>query len=126
MKRSILIGMLALCMLVFTVFMVACGDGEDTDTTAAATDTTAGDTDTTAAGYDIEAIIGGIEVDQDLNATLPEKIKTNGIRVGSDIPYQPWEMYVGDTEEVTGFDYDLALALGAVLGVDITFNQTRL
>jgi polar amino acid transport system substrate-binding protein len=52
-------------------------------------------------------------------------IKTNGVKVASDVPWPPWEMFVteGGTE-ITGFDYDLAQTLGAVLGVEFEFVQT--
>ncbi len=39
-------------------------------------------------------------------------MQTNGINVASDIPYMPWERFVGDTSQPTGFDYDLSQALG--------------
>ncbi len=47
------------------------------------------------------------------------------MKVASDVPWPPWEMFVteGGTE-ITGFDYDIAQALGAVLGVKFEFVQT--
>ncbi|GEP25931.1 ABC transporter substrate-binding protein [Cryobacterium levicorallinum] len=57
------------------------------------------------------------DVDPAAAAALPESIKSAGIiRAASDIPYPPMEMY--DVEQnITGFDHDLAAALGVKLGV---------
>jgi polar amino acid transport system substrate-binding protein len=111
-KKWLSLGVLMVSLLVLAV--VALGCGGTTDTTAAAG----------GSGYDINAIVAGIKADPTLTAALPEAIKTNGIKVACDIPYQPWEMYVGDTEKLTGFDYDLGQALGAVLGTKVEFAKT--
>jgi polar amino acid transport system substrate-binding protein len=112
-QKWVCLGVLLLSVLVLMGLVAGCG----TSTTS---------TSATAAGaYDINAIVAGIETDAQLNAALPEAIKTNGIKVACDIPYQPWEMYVGDTEGLTGFDYDLGQALAAVLGVKIEFVKTK-
>jgi ABC-type amino acid transport substrate-binding protein len=56
-------------------------------------------------------------VDAAAAAALPAKYKKSGIiRVASDIPFPPMEMFDAD-QKLTGFDYDLAQALGAKLGV---------
>ena len=34
-------------------------------------------------------------------------------------------MFVGDTDQFTGFDYDLAQAIGAKLGVKFEFVQSK-
>jgi polar amino acid transport system substrate-binding protein len=61
-----------------------------------------------------------------LHALLPASVISAGqIRVASDIPYPPWEMNVGTTTQVTGFDYDLSQAIGVKLGIKVTFNQTK-
>lgn len=50
-------------------------------------------------------------------AALPARYKDAGtIKVASDIPFPPMEMF-DDNQKLTGFDYDLAQALGAKLGV---------
>jgi ABC-type amino acid transport substrate-binding protein len=50
-------------------------------------------------------------------AALPAKYKTAGvIKVASDIPFPPMEMFDAN-QNLTGFDYDLAQAIGARLGV---------
>ncbi len=64
--------------------------------------------------------------DPALHDLLPERIKSAGvIRVASNIPYPPWEMYttVGG-QQPTGIDYDLSQALAAKLGVKASFDQT--
>ncbi len=76
---------------------------------------------TTAADYDITKIVAGIKVDDKAAATVPDKYKTTSVKVGSDSPYPPWEMFVGETEQFTGFDYDLAQAIGAKLGIKFEF-----
>ena len=57
---------------------------------------------------------------------LPESLRVKReIKVGSDIEYAPIEFFKTNTEEVQGLDYDLAQAMGAKLGVKMTFvNNT--
>ncbi|TDE39493.1 ABC transporter substrate-binding protein [Nonomuraea mesophila] len=67
-----------------------------------------------------------VNADPALHDQLPERIKSAGvIRVASNIPYPPWEMYttVGG-KQPTGIDYDLSQALAAKLGVRASFDQT--
>ena len=65
----------------------------------------------------------GISVDTAAAALLPESYKTDGIDVGSDIPYAPMEFFEEDGVTVTGLDYDLSQLLAAKLGVEISFNK---
>lgn len=53
---------------------------------------------------------------------LPEKYKSAGINVGSDIPYAPMEMF-DEKNNPIGFDVDLANAIGAKLGVKIIYQK---
>ncbi len=46
------------------------------------------------------------------------------LRIGSDISYAPLEFYRGASKQVTGFDYDLAQALGKALGRPVLFENT--
>ncbi|TXS48852.1 ABC transporter substrate-binding protein [Streptomyces sp. t39] len=75
------------------------------------------------------AVIGGVEIvkDQKLHDLLPEKIKKAGeVRVATDVPYPPFEMYVKEGEaQLTGLDYDLGQALGAKLGVTFAFAPQK-
>ena len=95
--------------------MVLAGCGGTTTTTAGAETTTSVEG---AGAYDINAVLAGITADPALTAMLPANIVSAGeMKVASDIPYPPWEMYVGDTKQATGFDYDLSQAIAAKLGV---------
>ncbi len=121
------IGLLALLVvaLLLLPLLAACGEETTTTTAAPATDTTvAPSTDTTAAGgaYDINAIVAGIKVDDTI--VVPDKYKGGVVKVGCDSPYPPWEMFVGETDQFTGFDYDLAQAMGAKMGVKFEFVKT--
>ncbi|MFG1944117.1 ABC transporter substrate-binding protein [Nonomuraea sp. NPDC048826] len=64
--------------------------------------------------------------DAALHDLLPDRIKSAGvIRVASNIPYPPWEMYeTAGGQQPTGIDYDLSQALAAKLGVKASFDQT--
>jgi polar amino acid transport system substrate-binding protein len=120
------IGMLALLVVALFLLPLVAGCGGETTTTtkaAPATDTTAGPT-TTAAGaaYDINTIVAGIKADTTI--VVPDKYKGGVVKVGCDSPYPPWEMFVGETDQFTGFDYDLAQAIGAKLGVKFQFLKT--
>lgn len=56
------------------------------------------------------------------SAALPAQYKKAGvIRVASDIPFPPMEMF-GTGQKLTGFDYDLGQALGKQLGVRLEFQ----
>jgi polar amino acid transport system substrate-binding protein len=152
-KKShvISIALLVLALIVVPVIIAGCGTSTtsttvattattaattattaapSTDTTAAAsTDTTvAASTDTTAAAagtYDINAVVAGIKVDDAAAALVPANYKSAAVKVGSDSPYPPWEMFVGETTQFTGFDYDLAQAMGAKLGVKFEFTAMK-
>ena len=69
-----------------------------------------------------DATIDAIKVDSAAAALLPDSYKTNGINVGSDIPYAPMEMFDAKNNPI-GFDVDLANAIGAKLGVKILFQK---
>jgi polar amino acid transport system substrate-binding protein len=95
------------------VAIAACGSDSASDSPSASP---------AAGGFDISTV----KADPALNAMLPEAIKSAGtIRVATNIPYPPWEMYteVG-SQQPTGIDYDLSQALAAKLGVKASFDQT--
>ena len=57
-----------------------------------------------------------------LFAKLPAAIQASRqLKVGSDIEYAPIEFYKAGTQQTQGLDWDLAQALGAKLGVTVTF-----
>ena len=73
-------------------------------------------------------LIAGVTVrpDPKLHALLPGSVTSAGvIRVATNIPYPPWEMYTtAGGSQPTGVDYDLSRALAARLGVRASFDQT--
>lgn len=75
------------------------------------------------------ATIAGVAVTKDtaLHEALPDAIKKAGtVRVATDVPYAPFEMFVAEGKpELTGLDYDLGQALGAKLGVTFAFAPQK-
>jgi polar amino acid transport system substrate-binding protein len=107
-NHVVLIALLVLALILIPI-VTACG----------------GTTTTTAAAeYDIKTIVAGIKADSALAAMVPDKYKTAGVKVGCDAPYPPWEMFVGETEQFTGFDYDLGQVIGAKLGIKFEFVKS--
>ena len=99
---------IAVFVLALIVLPVATGCGGTTTTTA-------------PAAYDITKLTAGLKVDSAAAALVPDKYKTASVKVGCDSPYPPWEMFVGETDQFTGLDYDLAQAIGAKLGIKFEF-----
>ncbi|MFB7411439.1 ABC transporter substrate-binding protein [Streptomyces sp. NPDC056202] len=99
-----------------------------TATTLATLSACGGGDDTAAAGGG-KVVVAGVEIkkDQALHDLLPAKIKKAGtVRVATDVPYPPFEMFVKEGEtELTGLDYDLGQALGAKLGVTFAFTPQK-
>ncbi|WP_428951100.1 ABC transporter substrate-binding protein [Streptomyces sp. cg35] len=73
--------------------------------------------------------IAGVTVKKnaELHAALPDAVKKSGtVRVATDVPYAPFEMFVKEGgSELTGLDYDLGQALGARLGVVFKFTPQK-
>src|SRR5690349_7361582 len=93
-----------------------------TAATTLATLTSCSDSADAAKSAGVEQItVAGAAVTKDtaLHDALPDAIKKSGtVRVATDVPYAPFEMFVAEGEpELTGLDYDLGQALGAKLGV---------
>lgn len=102
-----------------TLLLTSCDSSSSTATPAAAT-SSARPVPVTVAGVAITA-------DPALHGALPNAIsKAGAVRVASDLPYAPFEMYrtVGGTE-MTGADFDLGQALGAKLGVRFDFTAQK-
>jgi polar amino acid transport system substrate-binding protein len=113
-----LIVILALAVLL-ALLLAACGSSSTTSSTSP----TPG-----ASGTAVKwtsADLASIQTDSSLKAMLPADIQSAGeIRVASDIPYAPWEMYdPPDSKNPAGFDYDLSQALGKKIGIKVTFNE---
>ncbi|MFG3345668.1 ABC transporter substrate-binding protein [Streptomyces sp. NPDC048018] len=93
------------------------------------------DTGTPAAGGAQPATDGPVTVlpgltvkpDPKLHAMLPERIRaTRTVRVATDIPYPPFEMYEKEgSKQITGIDFDLGQAIGARLGVRFDFAPQK-
>jgi polar amino acid transport system substrate-binding protein len=110
-KRTLLVMAALLVVAALAVLAAACGSKSSSGSTSTAKTTT---------------VAGNVQVTSDpaLYALLPDNVKSAGkINCASDIPYMPWEGYVGNTKQPTGFDYDLSQALGAKLGIPMSFNR---
>ncbi|PRZ06880.1 amino acid ABC transporter substrate-binding protein (PAAT family) [Isoptericola sp. CG 20/1183] len=68
-----------------------------------------------------------IAVDPEARALVPETFLDSGtVRVATDVPYPPFEMYEDEGSDViTGLDYDLGQAIGAVLGLEFAFEAQK-
>lgn len=118
-RRGRLWGLFGALAVVSAVALVAAGCGSSSSSSTASPSPSASSASVTVAGVTITA-------DPSLHALLPANIlKASQIRVATDLPYPPWEMYVGNTKEVTGFEVDLLRAIGAKLGIkEVSFHQT--
>ena len=124
MKKSFVLSIALIVLALLVVTAVVAGCGSSTTTTTATPATTA--TTAAAAGtYDISTVLAGIKVDSAAAALVPASYKSASVKVGSDAPYPPWEMFVEGTQNFTGFDYDLAQAMGAKLGVKFEFTAMK-
>ncbi|MER6345963.1 ABC transporter substrate-binding protein [Streptomyces sp. NPDC001595] len=85
--------------------------------------------DSAPAAADGPVTVAGVKIEKDpaLHDALPEEIKKSGtVKVATDVPYPPFEMYVEEGESrLTGLDYDLGQALGAKLGVRFAFTPQK-
>ena len=83
---------------------------------------------TNPSGNSKGTVIAGVTITEDaaMHAMLPQAILDAGtVRVASDIPYPPWEMYtVAGGTQITGIDYDVAQAVAAKLGIPFVFQRT--
>lgn len=69
-----------------------------------------------------KSAVASSKVDSAAAALLPAKYKTAGVNVGSEIPYAPMELF-DSKGKPTGFEVDLANAIGEKLGTTFTFNK---
>ena len=112
----------ALPAIAVVALLAACGSTSSSSASPSASPTSASSTAVTWTPADLAAIT----TDPSLKAMLPSSIKSaNVLRVASDIPYPPWEYYVSPTsKQLTGFDYDVAQAIGKKIGVPVSFDET--
>ncbi|MET9653371.1 ABC transporter substrate-binding protein [Streptomyces sp. NPDC006460] len=95
---------------------------------ALATLAACGDSDPAPAAGGVTSVAGvQIKKDQALHDLLPEQIRKAGkVRVATDVPYPPFEMFVKEGESaLTGLDYDLGQAIGGKLGVTFAFTPQK-
>jgi polar amino acid transport system substrate-binding protein len=111
---------LVLALAIVAVLVVAgCGSSSSSSSTSP---TAAASASASTGGW-TSADLSSITADPALAAGLPSGMTS--IRVASDIPYPPWEYYDPATSKnPAGFDYDLSQAIGAKIGVPVSFNQT--
>jgi polar amino acid transport system substrate-binding protein len=104
---------LAAVLLAVLAVLAACGSSSPSSSSSASASPSASAT-------------SGVTADATLHAMLPAAIKSAGtIRVATNIPYPPWEMYTAvGSKQATGIDYDLSQAIAAKLGVKASFDQT--
>ena len=84
------------------------------------------DDGTSKAGSEASSSVSTIPKDAAIAAMLPADIKKSGVvRVASGVSFPPMEYFDNDGKTVVGFDADLGKALGEVLGVKFTFQNTN-
>lgn len=111
-KRTLVVVVALVAIAILATLAAACGSSSTSSTA-------------TPAASGTGSSVATVTADASLNALLPANIKSAGqIKVASDIPYMPWEGFVGTTTQVTGYDYDLGQAIAARLGVKAVFAQT--
>ena len=110
--KKLLTVLLALAMIAGMVAMTSCSsDKKDgTDTTAAAAADSAKTTESADAGAEAA----------DYNL-----LNDGVLTIGSEIGYPPFEQFADDGETPIGFDIDLANEIGARLGLEIEFINTK-
>jgi polar amino acid transport system substrate-binding protein len=112
------------CVLGLTVlFAAACSSSPATsgNTTSPAAGSTAG---VPKSQVEDQAIIGSIKKDPAVAALLPTKYRGATLTVATDAEYAPDEFETAN-HEIVGWDPDLGLALGKVLGVNIKFVNVQ-
>ena len=111
-RRLALWTIATLFVIAAVALLAACGSSNSSSSSASPS--------ASAATTTVDGI--AITADPALKAMLPAGMTS--VRVAADIPYPPWEYYVSPTsKQATGFDYDLSQALGAAIGVPVSFNE---
>ena len=72
-----------------------------------------------------QAEVSGVATIAELAKRVPEPIASSGtLRVAMDPTYPPFGSIESDGKTIVGFDADMALAIGNVLGLEVTFVNT--
>jgi polar amino acid transport system substrate-binding protein len=121
-RRLLTTTLASLVLVAVAAMAAACGSSSTTSSTTSSSPTA------TATPSASSSTVAGVTITADpaLHALLPQAILSAGkVRVASDIPYPPWEMFTAPgSNQVTGIDYDLAQAIGAKLGIPFVFQVT--
>jgi len=114
-KKTLPLLVPAVAVALLAVALAACGSSSSS-----------GGASTSASPATTGFNVASVKADSSLNALLPAAIRSAGtIRVATNMPYQPWEMYTAvGSKQATGIDYDLSQAIAARLGVKASFDQT--
>lgn len=108
----------AVLLASLAVLVTACGGGPDG---AGGTSQAAG---APASGIpDTAAIVQGVQKDAQLNAGLPDAVKQAGLHLASNLQSAPNNFYAADGKTPIGYEVDLAKAIAAKLGVQVTHQD---
>jgi polar amino acid transport system substrate-binding protein len=90
-------------------------------------DASSGETPAPTAGEPVEiADVGSVSPDDELSDLLPAEVAdAESVTVATNAPYPPFNDFVeeGNTEDFTGLDHDLVVAIAARLGIAAEFQQ---
>ena len=116
---------LLILVLVAIAALVALAAGCGRSTSSSSTSPAPSASSTSTATW-TPADLAALTADSALKPMLPSSItSSNNLRVASDIPYPPWELYSPATSKnPAGFDFDLSQAIGAKIGIPTSFNET--
>jgi polar amino acid transport system substrate-binding protein len=116
----VLLAVVVAGVVAVTGLAAACGGGTSSSNSPSPSPSATGAAAWTAAD------LAALQADSSLMAMLPSSIQSsNNLRVASDIPYPPWEMYDPATSKnPAGFDFDLSQAIGKKIGIPTSFNET--
>ena len=123
-RRGVALVVLVVALAVVAAVLVA-GCGSSSSSSSSSSPSTAASPSASTATW-TAADLAAVKVDPSLKPMLPSGItSSNNLRVASDIPYPPWEMYDPATSKnPAGFDFDLSQAIGAKIGIPTSFNET--
>ena len=120
-RSGVALGFVLLVIAAAALVLVAAGCGSSSSRSSSSPSPSA----STGATW-TPADLAALQADSALMAMLPSSVSSaNNLRVASDIPYAPWELYNPPTSKnPAGFDYDLSQAIGKKIGIPTSFNET--
>ena len=125
-RRGLLAAVLLFAALLALVLVAAGCGSSSSSSSSSATPTAAPSASSAAGGTWGASDLAALQPDAALKPMLPSSITSaNNLRVASDIPYAPWELYDPPTSKnPAGFDFDLSQAIGKKIGIPTSFNET--